>query len=93
MFLIFGTLGLFMITTDLFVIVKGKQLRSGGSFRILLFFFRTSWGADVLNSAIFNSFHSRVEFGMILEGLPNFAGGGGVETPPRYATASLRFED
>ena len=55
---------------------------------MLLPFFRTSWGVGVLNSAIFNSFHNRVEFGTILEGLQNF-GGGGVwtpQTPPRYAT-------
>ena len=40
-----------------------------GSFRILLPFFRISWGVGVLKSAIFNSFHNRVEFGTILEGL------------------------
>ena len=58
-----------------------------GSFRILQPFYRTSWCVGVLNSAIFNSFHNRVEFGTILESLRNF--GGGVEhTPPRYATAS-----
>jgi len=68
-----------MVTTNLFVIANVKQLRTGGSFRILLPFFRTSWGVDVLNSAIFNSFHNRVEFGTILEGLRNF--GGGVELP------------
>jgi len=76
------------MTTNLFVIVNVEQLRTGGSFRILLPFFRTSWGDGVLNSSIFNSFHNRVEFGAILEGLRNF-GGGGVEppqTPPRYAT-------
>ena len=33
-------------------------------------------GAGVLNSAIFNSFHNRVEFGTILEGLRNFGGWG-----------------
>jgi len=55
-----------------------------GSFRILLPFFRTSWGVGVLNSAIFNSFHNQVEFGTILEGLRNFGGGGGLNTliPP-----------
>ena len=42
-----------MLTTNLFVIVNVKQLRSGGSFRILLPFFITSWGVGVLNSAIF----------------------------------------
>jgi len=71
-----------MMTTNLFVIVNVKQLRTGGSFRILLSFFRTSWGAGVLNSAIFNSFHNQVEFGTILEGLQNFGGGGGFEPPP-----------
>jgi len=38
-FLIFGTLRLFMMTTKLFVIANVKQLRTGGSFRILLLFF------------------------------------------------------
>ena len=70
-----------MKTTNLFVIANVKQLRNGGSFRILLPFSRTSWGVGVLNSAIFNSFHNRVEFGTILKGLRNF-GGGGVNPPP-----------
>ena len=80
------------MTTNLFVIANVKQLRTSGSFRILLPFFRTSWCVDVLNSAIFNSFHNRVEFGTILEGLRNFMGG--VEHPnpppptPRDATAN-----
>jgi len=65
-----------MMTTNLFAIANVKRLRTDGSFRILLPFFRTFWGADFLNSAIFNSFHNRVEFGTILEGLRNFAGGG-----------------
>ena len=65
-----------MMTTNLFFIANVKQLRTGGSFRILLPFFRTSWGVGVLNSAILNSFHNRVEFGTILEGLQNFGGGG-----------------
>jgi len=47
-----------------------------------LFFFRTPWGVGVLNSAVFNSFHNRVEFGMILEGLRNFGGGLNTPTPP-----------
>jgi len=63
-----------MKTTNLFVIANVKELRTGGSFRILLPFFRTSWGFGVRNSAIFNSFHNRVEFGMILDGLWNFEG-------------------
>ena len=58
--LIFGTLRLFMMTTNLFVFANVKQLRTGGSFRILLSFFRTSWGGGVLNSVIFNSFHNWV---------------------------------
>ena len=77
------------MTTNLFVIANVKQLRTGGSFRILLPFFLTSWGVGILNSAIFNSFHNRVESGKILEGLRNFGGGGGLnpQTPlPRYAT-------
>ena len=64
-----------MTTTNLFVIANVKRLRTGGSFRILLPFFQKSWGAGVLNSAIFNSFHNRVEFGTIVEGLGNFGGG------------------
>jgi len=68
------------MTTNLFVIANAKQLRTGGSFRILLPFFRISWCTGVLNSVFFNSFHSRVEFGTILEGLRNF-GRGGVEPP------------
>ena len=42
-----------MMTTNLFVIVNVKKLRTGGSFRISLPFFQTSLGAGVLNSAIF----------------------------------------
>ena len=76
-----------MMTTNLFVIANIKQLRTGGSFRILLPFFRTSWGVCVLNAAIFNSFHNWVECGMILEGLRNFGGGGLTPKHPlRYAT-------
>ena len=60
------------MTTNLFVIANVNQLRTGGSSRILLPFFRTSWGTGVLNSAIFNSFHNRVEFGTIFEGPRNF---------------------
>ena len=67
-----------MMTTNLFVIANVKQLRTGGIFRTLLPFFRTSWRVGVLNSAIFDSFHNRVEFGTILEGLRNFGGGGAV---------------
>ena len=73
MFLIFGTLRLFMLTTNLFVIANVTQLRTDGSFRILLPFFGTSWGIGVLNSAIFNNFHNRVDFG----GPSEFRGGEG----------------
>ena len=68
------------MTTNLFVLANVKQLRTGSSFRILLPFFRTSWGFGVLNAANFNSFHNRGEFGTILDGLRNYAGGG-VEPP------------
>ena len=64
-----------MMTTNLFVIANVKQLRTGCSFRILLPFFRTSWGVGILNSAVFNSFYNRAEFGTFLEGLRNFGGG------------------
>ena len=69
------------MTTNLFVIANVKQLRTSGSFRILLPFSEHLGDVGVLNSAIFNNFHNRVEFGTILEGLRNFGGGGGVEHP------------
>jgi len=58
-----------MMTTNLFVIANVKQLRTGGSFRILLPFFPNIWGVCILNSELSNRFHNRVEFGTILEGL------------------------
>ena len=70
------------MTANLFVIANVKQLRTDGSFRILLPFCRKSWGVGVLNSSIFNSFHNRVEFDTILEGLQNFGGGGGLTPYP-----------
>ena len=80
-----------MITINFFVIANVKQLRTGGSFRILPPFFRTSWGVAVLNSAIVNSFHNGVEFGTILEDLRNFGGEGGVEpAPPKPPTLAVR---
>ena len=71
-----------MMTTNLVVIANVKQLRSGGSFRTLLPFFRTSWGVGVLNLAIFNSFHNRIEIGTILEAPGNLGGGGLIPQPP-----------
>ena len=65
-----------MMTTNLFVIANVKQLRTGGSFRILLPFFQASWGVGVLNSEIFNSFHNRVEFWHDFGGPSEFLGGG-----------------
>ena len=91
--LIFGILRLFMMTTNLFVIANVKQLRTDGSFRILLHFFRKSCGVGVLNSAIFNSFLNGGDFGTILEGVRNFGRGRRFEppTPPlRYATDGLQ---
>ena len=76
-----------MVTTDLFVIANVKQLRTDGSFRILLPFCRTSSGVGAINSAIFNSFHNRGEFGTILEGLRNF---GGFMNPPTSPPPSVR---
>jgi len=64
--------------TNLFVIANVKKLWTGGSFRIVLPFFQTSWSAGILNSTIFNSSHNQVEFGTILEGLRNFGEGRGV---------------
>jgi len=40
------------MTTNLFVVAKCKTIVNLGSFRILLPFFRTSWGVGALNSAI-----------------------------------------
>jgi len=78
--------------TNLFVIGNVKELRTDGSFRILLPFFRTSWCVGALNSAIFNSFHNRDEFGTILEGLRNFGGGFEHPKPPRYATDKVHVK-
>jgi len=68
------------MTNNLFVIANVKQLRTGSSFRILRPFspnISEFWRPKFSN---FYSFHNRVEFGTILEGLRNF-GGGGVWTP------------
>jgi len=71
------------MTTNLFVIANVKQLRTGRNFRILLPFFRASWDIDVINSAIFNSFNSGVEFGTILRDFRSF--GRAVLNPPNFS--------
>jgi len=76
-----------MMITNLFVIANVKQLRTGGSFRILLPLFRTSWGVGILNSAIFLTVFT---IGVSLARFWRAFGisGGGVGSPPRYATGS-----
>jgi len=70
------------MTTNLVVIANVKQLRTDGSFRILLPFFQNILGCRRPKFSNFlNSFHNRVEFGTILEGLRNF-GGGDMNPPP-----------
>jgi len=76
------------MTTNLFVIASIKQLRTGGSFKILLPFFRTSLVVGFLNS-IFKSFHNRVEFGTILGDLRNFGRGGLVLKHPNLPPPPL----
>ena len=84
-----------MMTTNLFVIVNVKQLRTGGSFRILLPFFLTSWGVGVLNSAIFKIIRmlewNTKHFPLNLQSgstLSNFRDVGvGLNSETRYATA------
>ena len=66
-----------MMTTSLFVIANVKQLRTGGIFRILLTFFRTSWGAGVLNSAIFTAFTIGLSLARFWRAF-GISGGGGV---------------
>ena len=79
-FLVFGTLRLYMITTNLFVIANAKQLRTGGSFRILLRFFRISWSVGVLNSAILTVFTIGLSLTRFWKTLV-ISGEGGVWTP------------
>jgi len=71
-----------MMTTNLFVIVNVKQLRTGGSFRILLPFSRTSWDVGFLNREFLTVFTiglSLARFWMIF-GISG--GGGGLNPPP-----------
>ena len=57
------------MTTNLFVIANVKQLRTGGSFGILLPFFPNILGCWRSKLSNFNNFHNRFDFGTILEGL------------------------
>jgi len=75
-----------MMTTNLFVIANVKRMQTDGSLRVLVPFFRTSWGVAVLNSAIFNNFYNRVWYDF--EGPSEFRERG-LNTPtptPRHAT-------
>ena len=83
MFLIFGTLRLFMTTTYLFLIATVKPLRTQVVLEFYCLFFSKHFGVlvGVLNSAIFNIFHNQVEFGTILDGLGILGEGGVVEHP------------
>jgi len=78
------------MTTNLCVIANVKQLRTGGSFRILLPVFWTSWGVGVLNSAIFNSF----QIGLSLTRFWRAFGisEGWVNPPPSVCHCLLRHE-
>ena len=84
-----------MVTTNLFVIVNVKQWGTGGSFRILLPFFRISWGVGVLNSVIFKiirmlewntkHFPLNLQSGLTLSNFRDV--GVGLNSETRYATA------
>ena len=63
------------MTTNLFVIANVKQLRTDGSFIILLPFFQTSLYVGLLSSAIFNSFHNRVSVWQDFGGPSEYFGG------------------
>ena len=66
-------------------------MRTGGSFiEFYCLFSEHLGGVGVLNSAIFNSFHNRGEFGTILEGLRNFRG---VEYPTPSPPLSTPLDD
>jgi len=71
-----------MMTTNLFAIANVKQLLTYVLLEFYFLSFRTSWCVGVLNSAIFLSFHNRVEFGCIFEGPLEFHGGLNTRNPP-----------
>ena len=80
------------MTTNLFVIANVKQLRTDGSCRILLPFFRTSWGVGVLNSAILIVFTIGLSLALFWRAFGIFFWGGGLNfpnLPPRYATGTV----
>ena len=72
-----------MTTTNLFAIANVKQLRTGGSFRILLTFFLKILGCW---RPKFSNFLTVFTIGLSLArfwgGLRNFLGGGRLETTP-----------
>ena len=68
------------MTTDLSVIADVKQLRTGGSFRILLPFLQTSWCVGLLNSAIFNSSQIGLSLARFWRAF-GISGGGGLSPP------------
>jgi len=68
------------MTTNLFVIANVKQLRTGGSFRILLPFSPNILGC--WRPKFSNFFLTVIKIGLNLEGLRSFGGRGRVETPP-----------
>ena len=70
------------MTTNLFVIANVKQLRTEVVLEFYCLFSEHLGGVGILNSAVFNSFHNRVEFGTILESLRNFRGGVEHPNPP-----------
>ena len=74
------------MTINLFVIANVKQLRTYVVLEFYCLFPQTPWGVGVLNSAVFNSFNNRVEFGTILEGLRNLGGGFEHPNPPSLGT-------
>ena len=65
-----------MMTTNLFVIAGLNNCEPAVVLEFYCLFSEHLGGVGVLNSAIFDSVHNKVEFGTILEGLRNLGGGG-----------------
>ena len=84
-----------MVTIKLYVIVNIKQLRTGGSFRILVPFFQTSWCVGVLIQEFLNKLgcwnRNTKHFPLNLQSgltLSNFRDVGvGLNSETRYASA------